>query len=618
MGIPSDQDMWITYHILLYAGKEFPKVYHWMLRSEYFAKLKYQIFQFEASKMQTLAVNIMFEICRVQSLKPCDLALVDEDFLHFLLDLVERTRTDADELLNYGTIKLLLAFNEQFMLHKAACQATVAARANSGSSTSSQDHPYTSPSKVLHYSGNPLLYALSDRPGASTTFGENLIFMLNRAEESSLQMLILKLLYLLLTSTLPSLREFFYTNDLRVLVDVVIRELWDLPEEEESLRHAYLRVMGPLLTNTPLRHSTYKRTEIVRILDELGGGGLDEVLRRQLREQEAKERMLEQSRSLATRATYRDRRIISNGHSAPASPSISHATTATAAAAATAAAQAAAKSRVGTFTAGVMAAPKYGGHQWTQTPSACPSPILAAETIKKDKLKSGGVGSSLRYGHGYGYGHGHGQDSHTEQQAHHTENSEQQQGSGSIILESVLPPSSNNSSTNLHVHVSAPPPSAVLVSPMVIVTTTSEPIRRDSQPRASSPTTLRLVERVLREWLESCESMDGTTSSSPESGLGRSMSSLSLQDTHTQSYTQYSGDNNNNSNNSNSDTRILSQPGAGSSFPSSLSFPMTTSPTLISAPSSLDRGVIHGGISGDVEEDREHSRDHRIAIPVAH
>lgn len=94
--------MWITYHILLYAGKEFPKVYHWMLRSEYFAKLKYQIFRFEgksidaatytdstmnvsvvftivfplsgvASKMQTLAINIMFEICRVQSLKPCDL-----------------------------------------------------------------------------------------------------------------------------------------------------------------------------------------------------------------------------------------------------------------------------------------------------------------------------------------------------------------------------------------------------------------------------------------------------------------------------------------------------------------------------------------------------------------
>lgn len=104
---------------------------------------------------------------------------MDEDFLHFLLDLVERTTTDADELLNYGTIKLLLAFNEQFMLHKAACQAAVAARANNNGHASNE-RPYTPP-KVLHYSGNPLLYALADRPGASTTFGENLIFMLNRA-----------------------------------------------------------------------------------------------------------------------------------------------------------------------------------------------------------------------------------------------------------------------------------------------------------------------------------------------------------------------------------------------------------------------------------------------------
>lgn len=88
---------------------------------------------------------------------------MDEDLLHYLLDLVERTRTDADERLNYGVIKLLLTFNEQYMLHMAACRAA---------------RQYT-PS-------NPLLSALSERPGASCTFGENLIFMLNRAGKNSL------------------------------------------------------------------------------------------------------------------------------------------------------------------------------------------------------------------------------------------------------------------------------------------------------------------------------------------------------------------------------------------------------------------------------------------------
>ena len=94
------------------------------------------------------------------SLSTYCLALVDVTFLNYLLDLVERTRTDAAEFLNYGIIKLLLVFNEQFMLSRAL---------------------YTQAGPQLAYSGNPLLSVLMDRPGASCTFGESLIFMLNRA-----------------------------------------------------------------------------------------------------------------------------------------------------------------------------------------------------------------------------------------------------------------------------------------------------------------------------------------------------------------------------------------------------------------------------------------------------
>jgi len=48
-----------------------------------------------------------------------------------------------------------------------------------------------------------------------------------------MQLLLLKILYLLFTT--PGTQEYFYTNDLRVLVDVFIRELSDLPEESESV-----------------------------------------------------------------------------------------------------------------------------------------------------------------------------------------------------------------------------------------------------------------------------------------------------------------------------------------------------------------------------------------------
>lgn len=104
------------------------------------------------------------------------------------------------------------------------------------------------------------------------TFGENIILLLNRETETSLQLLILKLLYLLFTT--KSTYEYFYTNDLRVLLDVIIRNLLDLPNDLMSLRHTYLRVLSPLLGHTQLSQPPhYKRGEILKVLGILGGSG---------------------------------------------------------------------------------------------------------------------------------------------------------------------------------------------------------------------------------------------------------------------------------------------------------------------------------------------------------
>ncbi|KAF9281538.1 hypothetical protein BGZ68_006576 [Mortierella alpina] len=411
-----NHDMWITYNVLLYAGQELPKIYNWMLKSEFFAKLKYQILQTDHMRLQPLAVNLMYEMCRVQSLKPCDLALADEDFLHYLLDLVERTRDDTDEQLNYGTIKLLLAFNEQYMLNSAACRAA---------------SNYT-PSNLL-------LATLADRPGASCTFGENLIFMLNRAEDTALQMLILKLLYLLFTSPKHALNEFFYTNDLHVLVDVVLRELRNLPEEEESLRHAYLRVMGPLLTNTQLRNeqAIYKRAEILRCLGELGGGDQDDDLRARLWEQELLEQQLQQQLRQANaslrKLTYRDRQ---SSASSPAASSYS----------------------------------SYSCNSKYTSLSACPSPILAAEMEKQQRMAH--VGGARHNG------------------SVSPPSSLNSSLSSSSLSLSSLSISSSGSSSCFEDHAnSRPSPPPFYKSDALL-------------PRAASPTTQRLAERVLRDWLE--------------------------------------------------------------------------------------------------------------------
>lgn len=98
---------------------------------------------------------------------------------------------------------------------------------------------------------------------------------LNHAEtkiaETSLQLLTLKLLYLIFTT--PSTYEYFFTNDLHVLVDILIRNLFDLPEEASALRHTYLRVLYPLLAHTQLRYPPhYKRDELRRLLSILVRG----------------------------------------------------------------------------------------------------------------------------------------------------------------------------------------------------------------------------------------------------------------------------------------------------------------------------------------------------------
>ena len=153
---------------------------------------------------------------------------------------------------------------------------------------------------------NKVIKVLSMFGSVYKTFGENIILLLNRESmfpstrsclqspiaaicrvlvfadsntpgETSLQLLTLKLLYLLFTT--PSTYEYFYTNDLRVLVDILIRNLLDLPEESAPLRHTYLRVLYPLLAHTQLKYPPhYKREELRKLLRILIRGEWSGVL----------------------------------------------------------------------------------------------------------------------------------------------------------------------------------------------------------------------------------------------------------------------------------------------------------------------------------------------------
>lgn len=159
------------------------------------------------------------------------------------------TYEDEDKLVAYEQFKLLLLINEQFIM-KA----------------------YTSniPNRVMEV-------LMIDESGEKSNsrmviFINLLIYHLNREESQIVKILILKFLNSVLTNKETS--NLIYFNDLKILVDIFIRELNDLDYDKSHdtriLVIDYLRVMYPMLTNTQLAENFgYKKDQILEVLRNL-------------------------------------------------------------------------------------------------------------------------------------------------------------------------------------------------------------------------------------------------------------------------------------------------------------------------------------------------------------
>ncbi|KAL1587208.1 hypothetical protein WHR41_04278 [Cladosporium halotolerans] len=213
----------------------------------------------DAVGLYRMLLELLFEMARIQKLTREDMVVVDDTFILYLFQMIEQLSDDADDPYHYPIIRVLLVLNEQYM-----CLANAPTSPDT-------EKPLT----------NRILKILSMHGPSYRTFGENLILLLNRESSLGPQLLILKLLYLLFTT--PATYEYFYTNDLHVLVDVIIRNLLDLDpgsgdlgktadgaerDGQRALRHTYLRVLCPLLKNTQLGRegNNYKRNEVRRLL----------------------------------------------------------------------------------------------------------------------------------------------------------------------------------------------------------------------------------------------------------------------------------------------------------------------------------------------------------------
>lgn len=159
---------------------------------------------------------------------------------------------DEDNLIAYEEFKLLLLINEQYLMKSYTCTM----RNKVFDELMTEDLNESSESIKSKISG----------------FMNLLLYHLNREESQIIKILILKFLYLVFTSSYTS--KLYYLNDLKILVDIFIRELNDLPFLDEihksnrPLVLTYLKVMYPMMMFSQLNDlsDSYKKDEIVEML----------------------------------------------------------------------------------------------------------------------------------------------------------------------------------------------------------------------------------------------------------------------------------------------------------------------------------------------------------------
>ncbi|EDO15895.1 hypothetical protein Kpol_1019p15 [Vanderwaltozyma polyspora DSM 70294] len=203
----------------------------------------------EMKEISIFLLDIFFQILKYSKFKISNLTIIDDFFIHYLICSIQPD--DLSDLFNVAKFKFLLALNEQYMI------ITKKKYDNDNNSNNNQNIENKIYKYLIDYS-------------SSKNFTEFLLLKFNREDDRSLLIMMCKVLYLILTSTQNDIAQnYFYLNDLNVFVDVLIRELQNISESDELLRNTLLRVLLPLLTNTEISKTHYRKDDLIKLLEFL-------------------------------------------------------------------------------------------------------------------------------------------------------------------------------------------------------------------------------------------------------------------------------------------------------------------------------------------------------------
>jgi len=169
------------------------------------------------------SLNLLSSICLEKPLSGTELETLNEEFFLKLLQLIEKYQ---EEKIGVAGVRVILSANTQF---DSADNVIVVSLAKS----------------------------------ANSHFSQSVINLVNRSDTLG-QKPGLKLIIFLFSN--PSTYNFFYSNDLNVLVDVVVRELQDL-NEADKLRLEYLKLLQLILKNGDYKDSKYKKAAVKEALN---------------------------------------------------------------------------------------------------------------------------------------------------------------------------------------------------------------------------------------------------------------------------------------------------------------------------------------------------------------
>ncbi|KAG7881488.1 hypothetical protein KL937_001111 [Ogataea polymorpha] len=190
--------------------------------------------------------ELFYELCKNYEFDSTELDHVHSQLLEYLFESLEVVPKE-NNILNFMKFKLLLVLNEQFMVSQ-----------------------FSSTADSSYQIENRFFIKMTEDSQRFQNFNEVLILNFNREQDHVIQILMLKVLYLVFTTSHTCGK--FYINDLKLIIDIMIRELFNLSTvREEALINTYLRVLYPMILFSSIKEEGYKRESISEVLRYLVG-----------------------------------------------------------------------------------------------------------------------------------------------------------------------------------------------------------------------------------------------------------------------------------------------------------------------------------------------------------